>query len=111
MTRSKDRIHDATDFVRRVVARPEDYPERFVSIPMDPDLIRQVLSRERSRLVRYLQEHGPVASLHDLADALGRNYPSVSRDVGALVEFGLLDTEKVGRMKRIRATGRPVVVA
>lgn len=111
MTYAKDRIHDATDFIRRVVDHPEAFPERFVSIPMDPDLIARVLSREKSRLVRHLQEHGAVDSLHALAAALGRNYPSVSRDVSALVEAGLLTTERHGRTKRIIATGRPVIVA
>lgn len=111
MSHSKDRIHEATDFIRRVVDHPDAFPERFISIPMDPDLVARILSRERSRLVRYLQEHGPADSLHDLAAALQRNYPSVSRDVGALVEIGLLATEKHGRTKRIMATGRPVIVA
>ena len=111
MTRSKDRMHEATDFIRKVIADPDAYPQRFVSIPMDPDMVATVLSRERTRLVRFLLANGPSEDLHALADDLERNYASVSRDVGVLVDMGLLRTERVGRSKRITATGVPVIVS
>lgn len=106
----KANIRSATDFIRAVVKDPAAYPDNFISLPMDPELIATVLSRERTRLVQYLQQHGPQNSVHRLADALHRNYASVSRDLGVLVDLGLVSTEKRGKAKEIQATGRPILI-
>jgi predicted transcriptional regulator len=103
-------IKAATDFIRAVAKAPAAYPETFISLPMDPDLIASVLSRERTRLVQYLLQHGPAHSVHALAEALHRNYASVSRDLGVLIDIGLVAAEQQGRTKELRATGRPVIV-
>lgn len=106
----KTDIRTATDFIRAVVKDPAAYPDNFISLPMDPELIATVLSRERTRLVQYLQQHGPQNSVHRLADALHRNYASVSRDLGVLVDLGLVATQKRGKQKEIQATGRPILI-
>lgn len=106
----KKSIKSATDFVRKVAKDPKSFPQNFISLPMDPDLIASVLSRERTRLVQYLQQHGPADSLHALADALDRNYASVSRDVGVLIDIGLVAAEQKGKTKELRATGRSVLI-
>lgn len=106
----KTSIKSATDFIRAVAKDPGSYPENFISLPMDPDLIASVLSRERTRLVQYLLKHGPTGSVHALADALDRNYASVSRDLGVLIDMGLVASEKHGKNKELRATGRPVLI-
>lgn len=100
----------ATDFVRIVIKDPGSYPDSFISLPMDPDLIASVLSRERTRLVQYLERHGPAGSVHALADALGRNYASVSRDLGVLIDIGLVESRLQGKTKRLTATRRPVLI-
>jgi predicted transcriptional regulator len=103
-------MRQATDFIRAVVRDPAAFPGSFISLPMDPDLIATVLSRERIRLVQLLQIRGPIDTVHGLADALHRNYASVSRDLGFLVGMGLVVTEKRGRRKAIQATGRPILI-
>lgn len=107
---TKKSIKSATNFIRAVAKNPGAYPENFISIPMDPDLIATVLSRERTRLVQYLLKHGPSGSVHKLAAALDRNYASVSRDLGVLIDMGLVASEKHGKAKELRATGRPVLI-
>ncbi len=106
----RNEIKGATDFIRAFVKNPSAYPDTFISLPMDPELIATVLSRQRTRLVQYLQQHGPLDSVHRLADALHRNYASVSRDLGVLIDLGLVSAEKRGRTKEIHATGRPIII-
>ncbi len=105
-----DPMRAAMDFVARVARRPEEYPERFVALPMDPDVIAAILSRERTRLLQFLAREGPTPSVEALAGALKRNYASVSRDVGVLEQAGLVRTELHGKTKWVAATGLPVVV-
>jgi len=100
----------ATDFIRTVASSPERFPERFIDLPMDPDLILRILSRERTRLMQYLNDHGPVESVHALAEALDRNYASVSRDLGVLGEIGLVETHREGKNKSIRSTRLPILI-
>ena len=107
---AKNEIKSATDFIRNFVQNPGAYPDTFISLPMDPELIATVLSRERTRLIQYLQQHGPLASVHRLAEALHRNYASVSRDLGVLIDLGLISAERRGKTKEISATGRPIII-
>lgn len=100
----------AADFIQAVVNDPASYPDSFISLPMDPDLIASVLSRERTRLVQYLEQHGPALSVHALADALDRNYASVSRDLGVLIDIGLIEARLHGKTKHLSATHRPVLI-
>lgn len=109
-TKKSDPMRQATDLVRAVVEHPDDYPDRFVVLPMDPDVIARILSRERTRVVAYLQRHGPAPSLRVLAAELDRNYASLSRDVSALTSMGLVETIRRGKEKQIQATGRPILI-
>lgn len=105
-----DPMQEATAFIRQVVADPTAFPRRFVSLPLDPELIVALLSRQRLRMVQYLREHGPVGSVEQLAADLGRNYASVSRDVGALRGAGLLESHQEGHRRRLQATRLPIVI-
>lgn len=93
-----------------VIQNPDKYPDNFISLPFDIDDIQKAFGRERMRLYRTVKERGPFESLHELADALGRNYSSVSRDVTFLEGIGFLAVEKVGRQKRIAWSGRVIVI-
>jgi predicted transcriptional regulator len=104
-------MKDALAFFDKVLADPDAYPDAFVALPRDPELIRQVLSPGRNRILDYLDEHGPTGSLQALADGIGRDKATVSRDLVLLVEVGLVEATREGRRKRLRATGRPILIA
>lgn len=76
---------------------------------LNHDLITGILTKERIRIVNHLREHGPVDSLQELAEALGRDRSAVSRDLVAL-ENSLVEVKKIGRQKTIRATNRPILI-
>ena len=97
-------------FFDDVIHNPDKYPDNFIALPFDFEDIQKALTRERMRLYRTVKEQGPMESLHGLADALGRNYSSVSRDVTFLEGIGFLTVEKVGRQKRIAWSGRVIVI-
>lgn len=86
---------------------PEAYPDHVVSIPID--ILPEVLTPNRARLLAHLQRHGPADSVEGLAVALGRNYSSVSRDVGYLLGT-FLEGEQHGHKKRLWAAERTVVI-
>lgn len=103
-------MQGALDFAAKVMQHPETYPDSFVSIPRDAELIRRLLSPERNRILDYLEQHGPVGSLQSLADGLHRDKGAVSRDLVLLIEVGLVEARREGRHKRLRATGRPIII-
>lgn len=100
----------ATAFIRKVIENPDAYPDTFIALPRDPALISKVLSRERTKIVDYLESYGPVGSLQALADALRRDKAAVSRDLDVLIEVGLVRSQRRGRRKELRATGRPIII-
>jgi len=55
------------------------------------DTLARVLTGKRTQLLRYVRRHD-VASIRQLAGALGRDYSNVHADVRALAAEGLLDT-------------------
>ena len=61
------------------------------------DALARVLTGKRCELLRYVRRH-EVASIRNLATALGRDYSNVHADVRALAAEGLLDTEG-GRLR------------
>lgn len=84
-------------------------PTDFTAMRLDYDLITSVLTRERIRIINHLREHGPVESLQELADALGRDKTAISRDLSYL-EADLVKVEKIGRRKRISAPDKPIIL-
>lgn len=106
----KDPMREALDFIAKVVADPDAYPDSFISLPRDPKLINKLLSPARNGILDYLEQHGPTASLKELADGLHRDKSAVSRDLDLLIEVGLVESQKEGRRTRLRATGRPILI-
>lgn len=107
----EDHIRGAFDVARRVADAPEEYPEHFVVVPLDPDILGEVLSRERLRMLRAVREDGPFESVNDLAAHLDRDQSRVSRDLRRLVDAGLVVTERVGRAKQVAASDREIMLA
>lgn len=104
-------LRRASALARDVIAHPEQYPDRFVAIPLEPDPVASLLSRERLRLLRELRDEGPYDSVGALAKALGREATRVSRDVAVLSAVGLVLVERRGKAKRVRAVNRPIILA
>jgi predicted transcriptional regulator len=87
-------------FSKRVIAnarkldRGEPLPnETVIFFESSVDMLR-MLTTERVKLMRELRIKGPI-SITILADTLGRNKRSVSRDVTAMREAGVLKTKLV----------------
>ena len=55
------------------------------------------ITEKRLELVRYVGTHGAL-NTRRLAAALGRDYKNVYTDVQALVELGLIERDKRGRL-------------
>lgn len=104
----EENIDAAFDLARAILANPDAYPDDFIVLPLDPDLIAKVLSPERIRLLHELRSDGPYDSVNDLAEALGRDQSRVSRDVAGLAEMGLVKTERDGKSKRVSAPKKPI---
>lgn len=94
-------MHDA-------INNPDKYPERFVILRMES--LQGLFSPQRARLIQYLRKHGPIGSMEALAQALRRKVPAVSRDVGYLSGYMLVDVTRVGRNKRIAARDVPILL-
>lgn len=104
-------IDQAFDLIENVMEKPEDYPESFVVLPLDPEILSRVFTVERVRLFQELRRAGHVESLNELAASLGRAQSGVSRDVKALRSFGLIREKRVGKSKTFEARRNSIVVA
>lgn len=102
-----DRIAESFADLRHWLDDPDAYPDDFISIHIE--LVPKVLTPNRTRLLAELQRHGPADSVEDLARRLGRNYASVSRDVGYLAGV-FLDVDQIGHRKQVRASPRPIII-
>ena len=102
----RGRIDAAFDFVGRVLQHPERYPDEAVLFLMDPAEVASVMTKERLRILRELQERS-YPSLVDLARALGRDVSRVRKDLLGLAKLGLVGFSKSGNRVRARtmATG------
>lgn len=107
----EDHIRHAFELARRVAEEPEQFPEHFVVVPLDPDVLKSVLSEERIRMLHAIREDGPFESVNELAGFLERDQSRVSRDLRTLVEAGLVITERVGKAKRVTASDREILLA
>lgn len=98
------------DLTKDLLEYTERYPDFFVSMPLDPDLIPKILSRERIRLMKEVLDAGEFASVQELAERLGRDPTRVGRDLKDLEVRGLLALEREGKRKRIRARPVPIIL-
>lgn len=103
-------IELAREINRDVAEDPEGFPEEFVVVPLDDEGVSQLLTGERARILRTLRDQGPFRSIADLAEALDRDPTRVGRDLDLLENFGLVDLEEHGRSKRVRRSGRAILV-
>lgn len=101
MTQSLDiHIETAEAMARRFVdawhraERGEEVNEHHLSFESWEGLAK-VLTGKRLELLRHLRRH-PVASIAELARALGRDYKRVHADVEALAAAGLIDRTPAG---------------
>ncbi|HWG91525.1 MAG TPA: hypothetical protein VNZ52_11820 [Candidatus Thermoplasmatota archaeon] len=97
------------DLIRAVAANPNQYPDRFIAIPLR--LVPKILTEERIRLLEVLRSEGPFNTVQEAADAVGRDVTRVSRDLKELVVVGLATAERHGRAKRIEALNVPILLA
>jgi predicted transcriptional regulator len=104
-------IERAFDLVREVADHPDRFPDQFVAIPLDPETLARLFSKERLRLLRVLRDAGPFESIGALADALERDQTRVSRDLVELVHAGLARIERRGKTKIVKASDRAIVLA
>ena len=112
MKRKKpDPMAEAFRVLEPILANPSDFPAHLVVIPAGSPILAKLFSREPSRIIQYLRDHGPVSSIRELADVLGRDPAAVSRDVRILERHGLVETVQSGREKTLSATQRPILVA
>lgn len=107
----EDHIRHSFELARRIARRPDHYPEHFVVVPLDPGILKRVLSEERIRMLHAIREEGPFESINDLAAFLERDQSRVSRDLRTLVDTGLVITERVGKAKRVLASDREILLA
>lgn len=110
MDKAQENIRRAFQLMRDVAAHPDHFPDRFVAIPLDPEMISRIFTEERIRLLKELRERGPFRSVGKLADRVKRDETRVSRDLRFLVDAGLASTQRRGKSKEVRGTDRPIVI-
>lgn len=110
MGRAETNIRKAFQIMREIAANPDSYPDKFVAVPLEPDIVASIFTPERIRLLMLVREEGPYESLDALARAVHRDGAAVSRDLRILTEAGLVASRRRGRSKQIHGTRRPIVL-
>jgi predicted transcriptional regulator len=103
-------LERALDFVQKAIQTPDKYPDDLLVVPLSANVM-SLFTPERVRLLQFLRERGPVASVTELAAKLHRDIAQVSRDLTRLKDVGLVRLEAVGKAKRIVGTERSILVA
>lgn len=98
------RYMDRTDrMVSRMIdfalEKPELAPSRILVINLSKSTLGKVLTVGRMNLVREIREKKPE-SVGELAEIVKRPLESVSRDLGILENYGLLNLVKIGKTKK-----------
>lgn len=104
-------LRSALQLARALIAHPDAFPDDFIALPLDPEIISKVLSPERIRLLNELRTRRSYASVSKLAEALGRSQSRVSRDLAELSAAGLIRLERRGKAKRVIAYRKPILIA
>lgn len=100
----------ARELTRDLAESPRSYPDKFVVIPLEDEAINQLLTGERARILRVLRDAGPFETVAGLARTLERDPTRVGRDLDLLEGAGLVETERVGRSRRVEDAGKAIVV-
>lgn len=103
-------IRKAFALAKKVTEHPDEWPDRFVAIPLDAKLLHQLLTPERIRLLNELREKGPFDSVQRLARHLRRDVTRVSRDLTALEGGGIVRLVRNGKVKKVSATRKPILL-
>ena len=88
-----------SSLVKLSLEYPELTPDRVLIIDMKRETFQRVLSPSRMDLIRVVREAKPE-SVGALAKALKRPVESVSRDLKALSNYGVLEFVQDGKAKR-----------
>lgn len=104
-------LDEAFSLAHEVIEEPEAFPDEFAVFHLGDETILKVLTRERLKLLRTVRDEGPFESIADLARRLDRDPSRVSRDLGWLVEAGLIRLEEKGRSKQVQGTDRKILLA
>jgi predicted transcriptional regulator len=81
----------------RTLAAFRGEPQGAVISFASPELLWQTLTRKRWELLKAMTGHGPM-TIRALSRELGRDVKGVHGDVHALLEAGVLDRTKEGRI-------------
>ena len=80
------------------IRNPEDAPKRVLVVSMNKKSLEKILTPARMGVIRAVAG-GKPSSVGDLARMLKRPKESVSRDLRALENYGLLSFSHAGRVK------------
>jgi predicted transcriptional regulator len=110
----KDFFKEAGRDLRALRSGRRSTPVATVSFASVPALL-SVLTLKRFELIQVVKKHGRFDSIEMLAATLGRDRASVSRDLKALAEAGLLRVQEVvhsghGRRSEIAPVAKRLVV-
>lgn len=94
-----------------LVQNPDKYPDDFIFVPLDSEIMYSVLTKERSRVLRALRVHGEFPSVGALAAHLEREITRVGRDVALLEHHGFVSTRREGKNKVVEGSPRTIVVS
>lgn len=111
MAAVKKNIESAFELAREIIENPEKFPRKFLAIPLDPETVSRLLSKERIRLLRAVRTNRRFESVSKLALELKRDQGRISRDLAVLAKAGLVVVERRGKSKLVRASERPIVLA
>lgn len=111
MGRTERNIKRAFSLFRDAMEHPDQYPDDLLVIPFE-NLVGKAspFSKERLRILAALRDNQGSESLDDLARTVKREKTRVSKDVTYLEGLGLVVCERRGRMKRIKATKRQILL-
>ena len=112
MTKNKENpMEEAFRLLEPILAEPDKYPPNLVILPAGSPVLSKIFSKEPTRIIQYLRDNGPVSSIAELAEMLGRDPAAVSRDIQILERHGFVVATPKGREKHLSASGRSVLVA
>jgi len=88
-------IEDLKKAIDKTIRHPPASDKRIIFV-RDAKTISKMLSEKRLELMRAIKEH-PNYNVTMLAKLLNRKQEAVSRDLGILRRFGLIDLEKTAK--------------
>lgn len=109
--KSEIRIGDIED-LKKAIGKTIKHPstsDRTIIFVRDAKTISKILSEKRLELLRAIKDH-PHYNVSMLADLLKRKQEAVSRDLGVLKRFGLVELEKTAKEVTPAIKGTKVMI-